>query len=162
MAFAAGIVAVLAMAGAVVAAVALRPPGDRWILTGDRGARAELNLVRAWAEPAEVVGRQEVTFLIRMRSTGDVWVGSRLDAGASVTLAGGGHEPANSMASLSAVDVWGSVSPAENPGWQLQPGEETERSVVFWLPEGAVVTRLSITLPMGDATPVAEWDIPAN
>ncbi|WP_433833638.1 hypothetical protein ACQP2E_19395 [Actinoplanes sp. CA-015351] len=69
----------------------------------------------------------------------------------------GTQQTADGMLSLGSTEIWGSAGPRENPGWRLRPGEQTDRALVFRLPEGVAATGLSIVLPMGGAAPVAEW-----
>jgi len=171
MAIGAGIFVVLAIATVVATAprggtdlrMGVAGPAsrdERVVLTGDPGARVEVG-IRAAGErltPGVYLGLQNLVFVVHLRNTGDVWVGTRLDQHAWVRDAFGSPYAANQMLSLADAPN-GSTDPVENLGWRLEPGWEVDRELVFTVPPGVRLTRLHLALPLGDATATAEWDL---
>lgn len=133
---------------------------ERVTLTGDYGRRVEIGIRTAGerSTPDFYPGGQSLAFTVHLRNTGKVWIGTRLDTAAWVLDAAGLTYPANQMLSLVG-GPYGSGDPQENSAWQLEPGWEVDRQLVFTVPRGTQLTRLHVAVPMGSATPTAEWDL---
>lgn len=137
---------------------------ERVALTGDDGARAEVGIGKV-SDPqtefpgfSDYLGQRHVVFTVHIHNTGRVWIGTRLDPGAWVLDAGGTNYRSNEMLS-GAAGPYGSTDPRLNPAWQLHPDWQVDRYLGFTVPRDARLARLHIALPMGAATPTAEWNL---
>jgi hypothetical protein len=149
--------------GMYVMVTARGPVGraERVAMTGRDGGRAEIEIKQVGEPRTETTGfsgQRNVMFTLHLHNTGEVWIGSRLDPGAWVRDQYGQSHEANQMLSVSSGPT-GATDPNANRGWQLDPDWEVDRNVVFTVPENARLTRLHIVVPMGDATPTAEWNL---
>lgn len=130
---------------------------ERVALTGDLGARAEVEIKRI-SDPVEFpnytdsVGQRSLVATIHIHNTGRAWIGARLDADAWVVDTNGTNYPANQMLSLTA-------GPDRSTDPQLSPDWQIDQPVGFSVPLDAHLTRLHISLDLGGAKRTAEWSL---
>jgi hypothetical protein len=120
-------------------------------LTGDHGARAELEIKRISGpqtevpQYAELPGQRNLIFTIHIRNTGQVLINTRLDVDSWVLDMNGAHYRANQMLG----GPYGSTA----PGWAV------DRQVAFMVPRDDYLIRLHVALRLGDSTPAADWNL---